>query len=59
VLASGYSNVLAEEGTHDFRWYISAATISATTGVSIDAIREHGLLGGEASMFRKNLGIKW
>jgi hypothetical protein len=36
-----------------------AATISATTGVSIDAIKEHGLLGGEASMFRKNLGIKW
>jgi hypothetical protein len=36
-----------------------AATISATTGVSIDAIKDHGLLGGEASMFRKNLGIKW
>ncbi|GAB9211456.1 hypothetical protein BDS110ZK18_36720 [Bradyrhizobium diazoefficiens] len=36
-----------------------AAAIAATTGVSVSAIKEHGLLGGEASMFRRNLGIRF
>jgi hypothetical protein len=34
-----------------------ARVLSATTGVSVEDIRQHGILGGESSAFRKSLGI--
>jgi hypothetical protein len=34
-----------------------ARLLSATTGISVDAIQKNGILGGEASVFRKALGI--
>ena len=34
-----------------------AEVVAATTGVSVSAIRQNGILGGEASIFRKSLGI--
>jgi hypothetical protein len=36
-----------------------AKVIRATTGISITDIQKYGLLGGENSFFRKNLGLKW
>jgi hypothetical protein len=36
-----------------------AKVIRATTGISISDIQSHGLLGGENSFLRKNLGLKW
>jgi hypothetical protein len=36
-----------------------AKVIRATTGISIMDIQKYGLLGGENSFFRKNLGLKW
>jgi hypothetical protein len=36
-----------------------AKLIRSTTGVSMADIHKYGLLGGENSFFRKNLGLKW
>jgi hypothetical protein len=36
-----------------------AKAVAATTGISVDAIVKGGIFGGEASMFRNNLGIRF